>query len=90
MLPGCATACYEMRGTEVPVTKYRSISEMPSLDDEDAFDLAGVGVRELLTTTKHLSRGKFPPGLWKYRSVAQAWQQRQEWELASTPTEEGT
>jgi hypothetical protein len=61
--------------------KYRSVEDMPSVGwrtpmDPDnlrmAFDLSATAVR--------LAGRRFPPGVYRYRSVAEAWERRLTWE----------
>lgn len=64
----------------MPVTKFRSIDEMPSLVNEVlSGTLASPSVRDLLATTRELAPAIFPPGVWKYRSLEDAWHERELW-----------
>jgi hypothetical protein len=70
----------------MPVRKYRSVEEMPE---------AAVGVPrdpenlkracELSTAAVRFAPRRFPPGVYRYRSLDQAWEQRQAWERSFKP-----
>jgi hypothetical protein len=66
----------------MPLRKYRSVADMPSpswserLDPENlrrAFDVSALAAR--------LHPRRFPPGLYKYRSIEDASEARRGWEL---------
>jgi len=57
----------------VPIKRYRSIEEMPPADARDPQDAAAMGraAKYLAEPPRHLPP-LFPPGLYKYRSIEEA------------------
>jgi hypothetical protein len=65
----------------MPLKKYRSVEEMPSVTWFDALDpenLRRAGEVSALAARLHPRR--FPPGLHKYRSIDHASEARRAWE----------
>ncbi len=71
----------------MPVTKFRSIDNMPTLDREVLTgSKASRTVRDVLATAGALAPAVFPPGVWKYQSLEAAWQERERWLETVRPT----
>ena len=65
----------------MPVRKYRSVDEMPPAAFREARDPSNLRVAcELSALASRLAPRRFPSGLHRYRSVAEASERRREWE----------
>lgn len=70
----------------MPVIKFRSVEDIPSLDSEVLTGtIATRAIRDVLATTRALAPAVFPPGVWKYGSLEAAWQERERWLLSARP-----
>jgi hypothetical protein len=66
----------------MPLTKYRSVADMPSPTWSDPLDPRNVRQAcEVSALAARLHPRRFPAGLYKYRSVEEANRMRVEWEL---------
>lgn len=75
----------------MPVIKFRSVEDMPSLDSEVLTgSIATRAIRDVLATSRALAPAVFPPGVWKYRSLEAAWQERERWQGSMGPTRRQT
>lgn len=65
----------------MPVSKYRSVSEMPDAAPRKPHDLENLRIAcELSELAYALRPWRFEPGVRKFRSVEEAAQARREWE----------
>ena len=65
----------------MPVRKYRSVEEMPSPAPLTPLDPANLEiVCELSATAIRLAPRRFPAGVHRYRSIAEARERRDAWE----------
>lgn len=66
----------------MPIRKYRSVEEMPSLAWCDALDPANLRrAGDVSALAARLHPRRFPAGLHRYRSIEEASQAREAWEL---------
>lgn len=65
----------------MPIRKYRSVSEMPSVPPRPPLDSRNLDIAcQLSELTFALRPWKLEPGVQKFRSVEEAHRHRQEWE----------
>ena len=65
----------------MPVRKYRSVTEMPDAGLRTPLDPRNLELAcQLSTMALRLAPRRFPPGVHRYRSVAAAWERREQWE----------
>lgn len=66
----------------MPIKKYRSVEQMPSLAWCDALDPANLRrAGDVSALAARLHPRRFPAGLYRYRSIEEASQAREAWEL---------
>ena len=67
----------------MPLRKYRSVEEMPAPAWREPLDPQNLRVAgDLSALATRLRPRRFPPGLHKYRSAADAARRRDQWETA--------
>jgi hypothetical protein len=65
----------------MPVRKYRSVEEMPSAAFRERLDPENLRIAfELSATALRLAPRTCVPGVYRFRSVDEAWQRRRAWE----------
>ncbi len=65
----------------MPVRKFRSVEQMPSAAFREPLDPANLRLAcELSSTAVRMSPKRFPRGVHRYRSVAEASARREAWE----------
>jgi hypothetical protein len=69
----------------MPVRKYRSVEEMPEAIVGRPLDPQNLRrACELSAAATRLAPRRFPPGVHRYRSLDQAWEQRELWERSAS------
>jgi len=65
----------------MPLRKFRSVEDMPGADWRTPLDPDNLRIAfNLSATTVRLAGRRFPPGVYRYRSITEAWERRQAWE----------
>ena len=68
----------------MPVRKYRSVEDMPSAAFRTPLDPVNLRLAcEVSTTALRFAPRRFPPGVHRYRSIAEAAERREAWERSS-------
>ena len=69
------------RGSKERIQKFRSVEEMPPVAPRRPLDPENLRIAfELSELAFALRPWKFEPGVYKFRSVEEAWEHRQAWE----------
>ncbi len=70
----------------MPVRKYRSVEDMPPAAWRRPLDPANLRLAcEVSSTALRFAPRRFPPGVHRYHSIAEAAERRDEWERSPDP-----
>ncbi len=72
----CARSSTWTRRTELPIQRYKDVSEMPPPPRPRGDELA-TRIRDVMTRAARLAGSGYPPGVYRFRSIEEAQEARQ-------------